>query len=82
MSKFEKMKAKILSTPSANDITAKEIQSFLQKYGFQLKHVNGSHFVYAFPSKQKELVINIPMHSPIKPWYIDAIRECIEQIEG
>lgn len=81
MSTFDKVKAKIMCTPTANDFTPKEIQSFLQKYGFVLKHINGSHYIYSFPSSGKNLMLNIPMHSPVKPTYIDHIRQCILEIE-
>ena len=82
MSTFDKIKSKILSTPAANDLTAKEIQHFLERYGFIQKRVNGSHFIYSHPSKNRNIMLNIPMHSPIKPTYIDHIRECILEIEG
>ncbi|MBQ8522762.1 MAG: type II toxin-antitoxin system HicA family toxin [Clostridia bacterium] len=82
MSKHEKTKQKILSTPTANDFTPKEIQNFLDKYGFILKHVNGSHFIYAYPNGDREFMLNIPMHNPVKPSYIDKIRKCIREIEG
>lgn len=82
MSQFEKLKQKILSTPTANDITAKEIQAFLKKYGFELKHSKGSHFIYRYKLSDDEIMLNIPMHSPIKPAYIDHIRARIQKIEG
>lgn len=82
MSTFDKLKAKILSTPPANDFTAKEIQHFLEKYGFVCKHVKGSHFIYCYEAIGKVMVLNIPMHSPVKPTYIDQIRKCILEIEG
>ena len=82
MSTFDKIKSKILSTPTVNDLTAKEIQHFLTTYGFILKRVKGSHFIYFFPSKNRNIMLNIPMHSPVKPYYIDQIRECILEIEG
>ena len=58
MSTFDKVKAKILSTPTANDFTAKEIQNFLSKYGFICKHVNGSHYIYHFPGDKKNTCFN------------------------
>lgn len=82
MSTFEKVKSKILRTPTANDFQAKEIKHFLEKYGFVLKNVNGSHHIYYYPKENKNLMLNIPMHSPIKPTYIDHIRKCILEIEG
>lgn len=82
MSTFEKIKAKIMHEPTYNDFSPKEIQSFLQRYGFELKHVKGSHFIYAYPMSEKLIMINVPMHNPVKPTYIDHIRDAISLIEG
>ena len=68
MSTFEKTKDKIMHTPTLNDIMPNELQAFLDKYGFKLKHVKGSHFIYEYP--------------PVKPTYIDQVRERIMEIEG
>ena len=81
MSTFEKMKARILSKKSPNDIKPKELQNFLKRYGFVRKHVDGSHFIYEYKASKRNLMLNIPMHSPVKPWYIDKIREAILEIE-
>lgn len=82
MTTFDKVKAKILKTPTARDFTAREVKNFLERYGFVLKNVpKGSHFVYGYPGYD-EIVVNIPMHSPIKPTYIDHIRKAILDIEG
>lgn len=82
MSTFDKMKSKILKTPSANDITTEEVKSFLQHYGFILKRSKGSHFIYGYPNSNIDITINIPMHNPVKPAYIDLIRKAILEIEG
>ena len=81
MSTFEKTKEKIMRTPTLNGIMPNELQNFLKKYGFVLKHVNGSHFIYEYPGNNK-FMLNIPMHKPVKPTYIDQIRERIIEIEG
>lgn len=82
MSTFEKMKEKIMRTPTVNDIMPKELQNFLEKYGFIRKSVKGSHFIYAYPTTNKVFILNIPMHKPVKPTYIDQIRDRIIEIEG
>ena len=55
MSTFEKTKDKIMHTPTLNDIMPNELQAFLDKYGFKLKHVKGSHFIYEYPTRIKFL---------------------------
>ena len=77
----DNMKEKILKTPTAKDIGPKELQSFLKSYGFILKRSTGSHYIYAYPTDNKTFMLNIPMHSPVKPAYIDMIRDIICEIE-
>ena len=79
MGAYDNMLEKILRKPTAKDIMPKELQSFLEHYGFVLKRVSGSHFIYECPSGTKHLTI--PMHSPIKPAYIDQIRDVIDEGE-
>jgi len=82
MGKYEKIKAQIMSTPTAKDISPEKLQSFLNHYGFELRHVNGSHFIYAYKGTDKIFMLNIPMHDPVKPSYIDEVRKRILEIEG
>lgn len=81
MGKYERMREIIMKTPTANDISPEKLQAFLKHYGFELKRVTGSHFIYAYKGSQKEFMLNIPMHSPVKPAYIDMIRDQIVKIE-
>jgi len=80
MSKFEKIKDKIMRKPTVNDLMPNEIKNFLEHYGFILKRVRGDHFIYIYPDKS-EIVLNIPMHKPVKEAYIDHIRNAIILIE-
>ena len=82
MSSFEKMKEKIMRTPTVKDIMPNDLQNFLNHYGFKLKHVNGDHFIYDYPGKKKNFMLNIPMAKPVKPSYIDKVRDSIIEIEG
>jgi predicted RNA binding protein YcfA (HicA-like mRNA interferase family) len=81
MSQFEKFKARIMQARMPKDITAVELQSFMIKYGFVLAHKSGSHFSYSHPKLGRALP-PIPMHSPIKPCYIEMIQQAIIEIEG
>lgn len=82
MSSFEKMKEIIMRTPTVKDIMPNDLQSFLSHYGFKLKHTNGDHFIYEYPGKSKNFMLNIPMAKPVKPTYIDEVRKRIIEIEG
>ena len=81
MGSQDRMKERIMKTPTAKDIEPKELKSFLKYYGFELKRSRGSHFVYEYPGNKRSFTITIPMHSPVKPAYIDKIRELIVEIE-
>ena len=71
-----------MRTPTSNDIMPNELKNFLEKYGFNLKKVNGSHYIYEYPGIYKTFMLNIPMHKPVKAAYIDQIRDRIVEIEG
>lgn len=81
MGTYDRMKEKILKTPTAKDIEPKELQSFLTHYGFKLKRSKGSHFMYEYPTNARNFMLNIPMHSPVKPAYIDMLRDIICELE-
>lgn len=82
MGSQEKMLKRIMKTPTARDIMPTELKSFLEHYGFQLKRATGDHFIYQYPSSGKTFMLNIPMQKPVKPAYIDQVRETILEIEG
>lgn len=71
-----------MRTPTANDIKPKELQNFLESYGFRLKRVKGDHFIYDCPNSKISFILTIPMANPVKQAYIDQVRERILEIEG
>ncbi len=81
MGKYDNIKEKIMRVPTANDISPEKLQSFLKHYGFEIKHTHGSHFIYSYKGIGKNFMLNIPMHNPIKPTYIDQVRQRIIEIE-
>ena len=82
MGSYDKMLERIMKTPTVKDIMPNELQVFLEHFGFQLKRVRGDHFIYQDPTSEKTFMLNIPMHKPVKPAYIDQIRETILEIKG
>lgn len=81
MTAFKKTKDKILQRPTLKNIMPDDLKNFLNHYGFILEHVNGDHFIYSYPACKKNFMLNIPMNKPIKPCYIDKIRDTITEIE-
>ncbi len=82
MGKQDNMLERIKKKPTAKDISPEELQSFLKHYGFNLKRTKGDHFIYEYPTKEKVFILNIPMKKPVKPVYIDMLREIILEMEG
>ena len=70
-----------MKKPTNKNIMPRDIQNFLEHYGFTLEHVNGDHFIYCYPRINKNIMLNIPMAKPVKPAYIDQIRKTILEIE-
>ncbi len=70
-----------MKKPTNKNIMPKDLQNFLNRYGFVLEHVNGDHFIYSYPHQIKNFMINIPMAKPVKPSYIDQVRKIIMEIE-
>lgn len=66
MSTFEKTKEEILSKPTRTDIMPKDLMNFLEKFGFRLKRIKGDHYIYEFPSRTKNFMMDIPMAKPVK----------------
>lgn len=81
MSSYEKMKQKILQTPARKDIMPTELQNFLEKYGFKLMRIRGDHFIFKIQTEFLTKSLIIPMASPIKPVYINQLREIIIEVE-
>lgn len=77
----DNMKERIMKTPTAKDIEPRELQSFLNHYGFRLKRSRGSHFMYEYPTESRTFMLNVPMHSPVNPAYIDLLRDIICELE-
>ena len=78
MSQFEKFKARIMQVKPPKDIMPKELQKFMEKTGFILLGVTGSHFVYKHNKLRDNL--SIPMAKPVKPIYIVKIREALIEL--
>lgn len=79
MGRQDNLLEKIKQRPTAIDISSGELQSFMSHFGFECVRINGSHFIYKYKGKGKSFAI--PMHNPIKPSYIDLIRDIILEIE-
>lgn len=82
MGKYENMLERIRRKPTVKDISPEELKAFLRHYGFHLKRVHGDHFIYEYPTGGKTFILNIPMKNPVKPTYIDQIRNIILELEG
>jgi predicted RNA binding protein YcfA (HicA-like mRNA interferase family) len=80
MSQFEKFLTRVMQERTPKDIMPEELQNFMLKYGFELRGKNGSHYVYTHKGLNRHL--SIPMHSPVKPIYIDNLKSAIIELKG
>ena len=77
MSTREKLKQRIFNL--ARDITPDEIKVFMKHEGFELKSVNGDHFIYKHPKLDNH--VNIVMNKNIKLAYIKNVKNAIQILE-
>lgn len=77
MSKFEKMVLKILSGKSDNNLSIKELKSFLQKLGFEEKQASGSHTLYKKSDVTDLINIQSTKDGKAKPYQVKQIRDII-----
>ena len=76
MSSWEKLLSRLLSLDG--DLRFEELKKILEKYGYHLDSINGSHHTCR---KEGRPPITIPKHKPIKKVYIRLIRDLVESEE-
>ena len=73
MSKREKRLQKIRQNPK--DVSFDELNQLLQDYDFELRRVTGSHHIFEYNFKEERLKFILPLHRPVKLYYVkDALR--------
>ena len=78
MSKWEKLLLKIKSLDK--NLRFEELQKVLEAYGYEMSIPKGgsSHCTFR---KKGEMIITIPKHRTIKPYYVQIVRMIVEKEE-
>lgn len=77
MSRYNKIRADILSGKSDKNITEEDMRFFLSKIGAVHKRTTGSHFQYSIDNVPE--LINIqPKNGKIKPYQVKQIRNIVK----
>lgn len=78
MSKYQKIRADILSGKADNNISEEDMLFFLKKIGAEYKRTRGSHSQYGIEDI-KELVNIQPKNGKIKPYQVKEIRNLVNR---
>jgi len=78
VSQHEKFKAKLFSRPYPTDIKFNDLIKFLQREGFALVRIKGSHHIL----KKQKYTITLPKQNPVKFVYIAEVVKLLKQIES
>lgn len=79
MSKWDKLITRLYSLDP--DLRYEELKKILERYGYVAKETSGgsSHITFCKPDRQ--IVITIPRHNPVKKEYVRLVRDIVEMEE-
>lgn len=81
MGHYEKLLAKIMENPYRTDVTIEEVKRLLERNGFNLKSIKGSHYVFVHNDLDYPLCIPAKNGRFVKPAYIMVIKKALEAME-
>jgi predicted RNA binding protein YcfA (HicA-like mRNA interferase family) len=61
-----------------NNVRPEELRAVLERYGFELRSVRGSHWIYKHPQLARRLAI--PYRRPLKPIYVTQAVHAIDEV--
>ncbi len=64
--------------PGGGVIPFRDLQRLLEKLGFRLSRVSGSHHIYVHPNVTRPINIQ-PYHKDAKPYQVRQLRDIIEE---
>jgi predicted RNA binding protein YcfA (HicA-like mRNA interferase family) len=77
MSKQEKLRERLKNNP--NNATFSDIRKLLEREGFELDRVTGSHHIFI----KQEITFVVPVHNnKVKIIYVKKVIELIEQVDS
>ncbi|MEZ4493651.1 MAG: type II toxin-antitoxin system HicA family toxin [Dehalococcoidia bacterium] len=60
------------------NVRPEELRAVLERYGFSLRSVHGSHWIYRHPALARRL--SVPYRRPLKPIYVRMSLEAIDEV--
>jgi len=78
MTKRQKRLQKLRQNPK--DVSFEELRQVLEDHGFVLDHATGSHHIFRAVVEDQAFKVVIPFNRPVKPVYVRAALELIDQV--
>ena len=79
MSKWDKLITRLYSLDP--DLRYEELKKILERYGYVAKETNGGSSHITFRKPDRQIVITIPRHNPVKKEYVRLVRDIVEMEE-
>ena len=76
MTKQDRQLARLRQAP--NSVRPEELRAVLERYGFELRSVRGSHWIYKHPQLVRGLAV--PYRRPLKPIYVAQALNAIDEV--
>ena len=77
MTKVEKQLERLRQNPKG--VSFEELAAVVEREGFVLRSVRGSHYQFRHPSFSE--VLTVPARSPVKPVYVKAVLRLIDRLQ-
>ena len=79
MSKREKLRQKLRDQPA--DSTMQDVQTLLERFGFILARIRGSHHIFEYDQGGATSQIVVPMHGrKVKKVYVQRVIELLDTL--
>lgn len=79
MSKWDKLITRLYSLDP--DLRYEELKKILERYGYVAKETSGGSSHITFRKPDRQIVITIPRHNPVKKVYVRLVRDIVEMEE-
>ena len=63
------------------DLRYEELKKILERYGYVAKETSGGSSHITFRKPDRQIVITIPRHNPVKKEYVRLVRDIVEMEE-
>jgi predicted RNA binding protein YcfA (HicA-like mRNA interferase family) len=79
MSKREKLRQKLRNNPT--DATMQDVQTLLNRFGFGLARIRGSHHIFEYEDSEQFGQIVVPLHErKVKKVYVIKVIELLDEL--